>query len=284
MTTPQLAAVGRGLCVPLDALRSHDVRRVGGKAIGLGTLRRLGLNVPFGVCMTAPAIRLLTGAGFATAGGALPRLRAEFEQLVAGAAHGLAIRPSVYVPSTARTSLPGALPTHLCTRTFEAALEAVQDVQDVAREVADVIQEGALRFAIIVQRVVAAQAAGVVFSRSMIGDGRITVESCHGLGPACVSGAYQTDHFALDRTTLDIVSSRIPYKDTMLMPASLSSSGVAEVPVPISKRSAPSIGPGVVREIGRVALRVERALGHAVDIEWAFVDPEIALLQVRTAR
>ena len=61
----------------------------------------------------------------------------------------------------------------------------------------------------------------------------------------------------------------------------MTETGTAEVEVPAELQSASSLNDAQIREMASLALRLERVLGHAVDIECAIAGGELYLLQCR---
>ncbi len=135
--------------------------------------------------------------------------------------------------------------------------------------------------AVVVQRLVAADAAGVVFTADPLTGNpeRIIVESCWGLGEALVSGKVTPDRYVIKRDTEQVVDSSIANKSvaTVFSPTGTS----VEQPVPPERAAQPSISMATAQKIARLALRVERRFGTPQDVEWALAGPNLFLLQSR---
>src|SRR5919197_812337 len=80
-----------------------------------------------------------------------------------------------------------------------------------------VADEG-LAMAVVVQRLVDAEVAGVLFTRDPLdpAGGRVLVEAAWGLGESVVAGRVQPDRFELDRATGAVLGRQLGHKPTML--------------------------------------------------------------------
>jgi pyruvate,water dikinase len=135
--------------------------------------------------------------------------------------------------------------------------------------------------AVIVQQLVAADAAGVVFTADPVTGSpeRIVVEACWGLGEALVSGKVTPDRFVIQRDTEQVVERSISTKsvETAFSPTG----SPVEQPVPPARADKPSISDATAQKLARLALKVERLFGTPQDIEWAMAGPTLFILQSR---
>lgn len=169
-----------------------------------------------------------------------------------------------------------------CEHSFAGQLESHLDVApaDVPARVADVWRSGFservrayraerglaaetanLAPAVIIQRMVPADAAGVAFSVDPVTGRRAhaSVAAVRGLGEALVSGARDADTFTVDR----------------------SGSVVARSRAADSAADAPALTDAQASAVAALARRCEAHFGRAQDIEWAFAGGELFLLQSR---
>jgi pyruvate,water dikinase len=258
-----------GLLLPLDEVGSADAARVGRKAATLGELRRAGFPVPQGVVLTTEALaRTLAAAGLdggadpdqvAAAplpGGVAAALAAAAERLGGGP---LAVRSSGVDEDLPGASYAGQYETVLgvpagelaaaVRRCWASALSphvaAYRRARGAPREVV---------MAVLVQPMVAADAAGVAFSADPVTGDRDTavVSAVRGLGDHLVAGSASPDEWVVR-------------------------GGSA------SCRAAPegAIDAELAAEVAALARRVEARLGAPQDIEWALAGGELVLLQAR---
>ena len=131
------------------------------------------------------------------------------------------------------------------------------------------LPEAGVAMGVVVQRMVDARSAGVVFTRSPTTGDRsvITVEAAWGLGSAVVGGEVTPDRFTVDKVTLEVRSRTVSDKGVRHVP--VPGGGVTDEPVPAGQRTAPSVSDDELQELARIAKRVERHYGRAQDIEWA---------------
>jgi phosphohistidine swiveling domain-containing protein len=136
------------------------------------------------------------------------------------------------------------------------------------------------RTAVIVQRLIDADVAGVCFTVDPISgkDRHIVINASYGLGEAVVGGKVLPDMYVIDRDSLNVQSSLIADKSHKLIPAN---GGVKIIPVPETLSALPCLSDKQAREIVDLALQVEAAQEHPVDIEWAFSGTKLYLLQSR---
>jgi pyruvate,water dikinase len=123
--------------------------------------------------------------------------------------------------------------------------------------------------AVLVQRMVAAEAAGVMLTIDPVNGDRsqITIEAALGLGLPVVGGEVTPDRFNVDKVTLELRSRTIhtqPFADR-LEP----SGGVRRDQLPEAEGGAPALTDEEVVRLAAIGKRVERALGGPADIEWA---------------
>ena len=257
------------LVLPLDEVGSADAPRVGHKAATLGALRRAGFPVPQGVVLTTEALaRTLTAAGLDTAAepdrvAAVP-LPDEVAAAIAAAAGRmggglLAVRSSGVDEDLPGASYAGQYETVLGVPAEELAaavrrcwasaftrhVAAYRRARGAGRDVA---------MAVLVQPMVAAEAAGVAFSADPVTGDRATavVNAVRGLGDRLVAGRASPDEWLVRGEQA-------------------------------ACRAAPegAIDAAVAAEVAALARQVEARLGGPQDIEWALAGGELVLLQAR---
>ena len=133
--------------------------------------------------------------------------------------------------------------------------------------------------AVIIQELIAADVAGVAFGRDPVSgsvDSKI-VSSVYGLGEGLVSGELDADTFAL---TSNKVSEKLATKTHAIVPNEMDS-GVLKVEVDKGKQSLPSLSVPQLKEIASLLSHLEDQLGSPQDIEFAYFNQELFLLQTR---
>ena len=144
------------------------------------------------------------------------------------------------------------------------------------------LPEEGVAMAVVVQRMVDAMCAGVMFTRSpTTGDKSvITIEGAWGLGSAVVSGEVTPDRWVIGKITGEISVRDISDKHARQVPAP--GGGIHEVENEAVIATQPCLTDDqlmALREIGR---KVERHYGKPQDIEWALDEGgNVFLLQSR---
>jgi pyruvate, water dikinase len=135
------------------------------------------------------------------------------------------------------------------------------------------LPEADVSMAVVVQRMVAPRAAGVMFTRSPVSGDRsvVAIEATWGLGSALVSGDVTPDSFIISKVTGEITTRRVSPK--IKIHGYLSNGpGVTVSDTPISLRDRPSLTDDEIRALAAIGRQVEAHYGTPQDIEWALLD------------
>ena len=187
--------------IALSEITADVVDLVGGKAAGLGELIRRGERVPHGFCVTTEAYRL----------GVIPQAEIldAYEQLGAGP---VAVRSSATAEDLPDASFAGQQDTVLNVTGAPGLIAAIAKCWDslhgaraVAYRDARNIDHEAVRMAVVVQRMITSEVAGVMFTANPLTGCRteMMVDAAPGLGTAVVDGAAVVDHYVLDGSEQD---------------------------------------------------------------------------------
>jgi hypothetical protein len=140
---------------------------------------------------------------------------------------------------------------------------------------------------VVVQRMVDARAAGVVYSAAAVAaDPRELVLNVGlGLGEGVVSGVVEVDQVTVLKRSADDAELRFAYrvgdKDQQVVFDAQRGEGTAVAPTLYHQRLRPALEYADLRELVDVALRLEHVLGQPLDIEFAFEGSALSILQVR---
>ena len=295
----------------LDRVGRGDLDEVGGKAGNLGELIRGGFPVPPGFVLTTGAYRRFveeTGIGAdVLAAAELPPddAAARIGPLFAGAdvpddlARGVlaawrelgggpvAVRSSATAEDLPGASFAGQQDTVLDVRDADALLAAVRTCWAslwTARALAYRAREGiapdAVALAVVVQTMVDADAAGVLFTADpATGRRDVTVVSAAwGLGESVVGGTVSTDDVVVDRHGA-VVSRGVADKAVRTV---ATGSGTREEPVPEADRRRAVLDDAAAVELAALGVRIAEHLGGPQDVEWARrADGSFAVVQAR---
>ena len=134
--------------------------------------------------------------------------------------------------------------------------------------------------AVVIQQLVAADCAGVLFTRHpATGADERVVEAAWGLGETVVAGLVTPDVYRWSRSGARL-ELRIGVKEIAMRPAP-GIRGCAEVDVPAAQVRARVLSDSKLAALEDLAVRCEQRVGAAVDLEWAFVGERVYLLQCR---
>ncbi len=212
-------------------------------------------------------------------------IRRRYEQL--GADTPVAVRSSATAEDLPEMSFAGQLETFLNVCGGEAVIDAVKRcwaslwtgrVIDYRRR--QRIRSEEISIAVVVQRLVPAEAAGVAFTANPVTGARdeIMINAAWGLGEAIVSGRVTPDTIVIDKQTGAVLSQQLADKELMTVPLP---EGTHEETVPKGKRRKAALATRQAQELARLAVRIEEQYGQPMDIEWAICDKQIFILQAR---
>jgi pyruvate,water dikinase len=263
-----------------DEITPGDIDAVGGKGLSLGLMARAGLPVPPGFCLTSEAHRRLRGNSPRADDALAIDISQAYRRLGEGA---VAVRSSATAEDGAETSFAGQQETILGVQGEGHVLDAIalcwaslDSDRAVAYRQKQGVEESGLAMAVVVQRLVPAEVAGVLFTIDPLDpEGkRMLVEASWGLGESVVSGKVTPDRYLLDRQSGKLLEQHLGQKTVMF-----TSDGQQNVPQ--DKQNVPCLDEMRLHELAELARKVEAFYGDARDVEWAWADGRFWLLQAR---
>ena len=212
------------------------------------------------------------------------------DQLGAGGAHAVAVRSSATTEDASDASFAGLQDTYLWVRTREDLLRRLRScwgslysVESISYRLRHRFPEAAVAMAVVVQSMVDARTAGVMFTRSPTTGDRsvITIEGAWGLGSAVVGGEVTPDRWVIGKITGEISVREISDKVILHRPVAVG--GIESVVVEDELRRAPSLSDDELQVLRAIGRKVESHYRTAQDIEWAVdrEDGQVLLLQSR---
>lgn len=281
-----------------EALGRNSLVLVGGKSANLAMLSRLeGLQVPEGFCLTTSAFQAVVGEA-AEVQALLARLSdlkaqdrkelaalcAEIRQVIEtlpfpetleqelvqalkqrGETDAYAVRSSASAEDLPSASFAGQMESYLQLVGSESILQQIRKCWAslfTERAVSYRLQNGfglqSVQMAVLVQKMVFPQAAGVLFSADPLTCNRkvLAIEACFGLGEALVSGQVTPDHYWV--------------RDGEIMATQIAPQNEAQV-----------LTQDQILELARLGRQIEAAFEAPQDIEWALADKTFYILQAR---
>lgn len=136
-------------------------------------------------------------------------------------------------------------------------------------------------FAVLVQPMVRADSAGVLFTRHPMSGNRdeMQIKSVLGLGVPVTSARFRPDEFVFDRRKNEITDRTVEEQVVKLVVGA--DGHVEEHAVPEAQINAPSLTELQVQELAALGERIQEFFKEAQDIEWALANGEIFVLQAR---
>lgn len=135
------------------------------------------------------------------------------------------------------------------------------------------------RVGVVVQRMIEPDCAGVMFTKNPVdGSAERVIEASWGLGESVVAGLVVPDNYALDARGR-VLRRTAGEKDIALRGAP--GGGTVEEPVAQELVAAFCLSDQMLASLHELGLRCESFFGTGLDLEWAFADGTLYLLQCR---
>jgi pyruvate, water dikinase len=282
-----------------------EVDAAGGKGASLARMAALGLPVPPGFVVHADTLAEALGPRVEELRQALAADKAGAHDMVAGcdipgelaeaveAAYdelgdepAVAVRSSACAEDSQEASFAGQQETYLHVRGAADVLERIRECWAsffseralFYREQKGTLDD--LGMAVVVQRMVDAEVAGVLFTNDPVQRrrDRMVVEAVFGLGEACVSGLVTPDHYVLARDGT-VKKERLSVQPLAVV--SGPEGGTIEQELSAEEGGASTLGQEELSELASLGDDLEKRLGGPQDIEWAFEGGELYVLQAR---
>ncbi|MCZ7475999.1 rifamycin-inactivating phosphotransferase [Micromonospora sp. WMMC273] len=295
------------------------IAAVGGKGAHLGALTRLGgVRVPPGFCVTTDAFRLAVARTPALAGPLERLARADADDPAAIRAAAAEVRRAVEraplpgeVAAAVTAALAGlgteaayavrssATAEDLPDASFAGQQDTYLNVVGTAEVLRHVsrcwaslftdravtyrrrhgIDDRAVEMAVVVQRMVVPDAAGVMFTADPVTGDRtvVSIEAGFGLGEALVSGLVNPDVF----TVRDgVVAGRTIGAKARAVHAA-PGGGTRDTPVDPARQAQPALTGAQAVRLAGLGRRIEAHFGCPQDVEWAVTGDDVHILQSR---
>jgi rifampicin phosphotransferase len=305
--------------VGLREVDRTQVAVVGGKGAHLGELLRIeGIRVPAGFCVTTDAFRRVVADARSIDDrldrlsrlnpddrGAIRTLSAEIrrtlegivipDDLVEAIASALALLGERAAYAVRSSATAEDLPTASFAGLQDTYLNVVGPaaiLQHVSRCWASLFSERAVTYrmrngfdhrkvhmAVVVQRMVSPQAAGVLFTADPVTSNRkvASVEASFGLGEALVSGLVNPDVYKLRDS--EVVAKTIATKQLAIHASPVG--GTQQQPVDPERQEQPALTNAQAVQLAQLGRRIEEHFGQPQDIEWCLLDDGFQIVQSR---
>ncbi len=305
--------------LPLDTPHA-TLERVGGKGASLARMAAAGLSVPPGFHITTDAYRHFvatnnlqktiqkamttvnsddlatledssTCIGIHFAESTIPSdiVEAICQAYVrlGGSEPATAVRSSATAEDLPGASFAGQQESYLNIRGEARVLNAVKrcwaslwTARAIGYRIRHNIVSEEVSLAVVVQRFIPADAAGILFTANPLTGARnqIMINAAWGLGEAIVGGFVTPDTVVIDKVSGMMLTKEIADKEVMTVSAL---HGTHEEPVPTNRRRIAVLSEAQGEALRCIAIQIEQLHGQPMDIEWAIADKQFFVLQAR---
>ena len=313
---PGHAAAGsaRAMVLPL-ADDEVTPQAVGGKGASLARLARAGFSVPHGFHLSTSAYQRfvelnLLGPRIQTALAAAASVEQTAEHIATLFLSGemsadiavplddayralgdnvvVAVRSSATAEDLPGLSFAGQQDTFLNVRGVAALESAVRrcwaslwTARAIEYRRRNHVDNATVSLAVVVQRLVNADASGVLFTADPVSGARehLTINATWGLGESMVGGEVTADAVVVDRVSQTILARSVGDKAVMTLLAD--AGGTTQASVPDARRHAAVLTDEQVLRLARTGLDIERLYGRPMDVEWALSNDSLFVVQAR---
>ena len=261
--------------VPLAKARDDAI--FGSKAVGLGQAARDGLPLPPGVAQSGAIVEAVAAGE--------ERAIKEVARSVRTLRGPLAVRSSAVDEDGAEASFAGQHLTLLNVPSADELRSALRVIWWSANSDSAITYRQRVGLftrpsvAVVVQALLEPDVAGVMFTQNPItGADERVIEASWGLGETVVAGRVIPDHYRVDRSG-EVLERTAGVKQVVVR--ALPEGGTVEEEVAPELVERLCLDDDQLEKLNSMATRCEDVYGTARDIEWAFVGPELYLLQCR---
>ena len=204
-----------------------------------------------------------------------------------GSDPAVAVRSSATAEDLPGASFAGQQETFLNVSGAEAVLQAAKrcwaslwTARAIGYRSRQRIATSMLSLAVVVQELVAAEAAGILFTAHPVSGRRdqALISAAWGLGEAVVGGQVTPDSLVVDKASGKVLERETADKQVMTVRVDGSTE---ERPVPAGLRQVPVLSDATAAELTALGCQIEALYGMPMDIEWVWADGKFAIVQAR---
>ena len=219
----------------LKNIKREEVNLFDGKATNLGFLMQNRFNVPAGYCISTQINKIDKKAK--------NQIIKKFHNLKSA----VSVRSSATAEDSKNSSFAGQFDTFLNIDSEAKLLNAIKDSYIEDKKIKN------LEMAVIIQKMVNADFAGVIFTVNPIKKKGILIEVTEGLGDKLVSGEVTPNTYSIDKKSLKIKNNVIKF----------------------------NFSKSLIKKLSQTALEIEKLYRFQQDIEFCIKNDEIFILQSR---
>ncbi|MEM7335209.1 MAG: PEP/pyruvate-binding domain-containing protein [Chloroflexota bacterium] len=217
----------------------------------------------------------------------LAQLKAAYRELVGNGEKAVAVRSSATAEDLPTASFAGQQDTFLNIQSEDALSDAVKKCwaslwtdRAIAYRERQGIDSSGVSIAVIVQKLVPAEASGILFTANPTNGDReeLLINATWGLGEAIVSGQVTPDTAVVEKSTLSLSAYDVAEKKVITV---RTNDGTDEQPVPDILQNKAVLDQETAVRLAQLGIQIEKHYGMPMDIEWAIANSEISILQAR---
>jgi rifampicin phosphotransferase len=298
-----------GLVASLSSFRHEDIALAGGKGANLGELVHAGFNVPPGFIITTAAYDLLLEKTnlrsrladliashdlndpdsvknvskqlhdvlqqISISGEITDEVWKVYRELGSGA---VAVRSSATAEDLPEAAFAGQQETFLNIIGEQALIDAVRacwmslwSERAILYRSRQNVDQTTVKLAVVVQRMVPADAAGVMFTANPVSGKRdeLIIDASPGLGEAVVSGMVTPDHFTVDKRSRRVKEQSLGRREVVIRPKM--GGGTEQEISTQNTTTAAALPLRALQKLTTLGMEIERHYGVPQDVEWAWV-------------
>ena len=302
---PSLKASVPGAVLWLDEVGRGDAALVGQKAANLGALSKI-VQIPRGCCLTTEIFRqfmkdngiwdLIMGYLVKTSPETLPDIENASKVITSKIRESslserykieilqkcqhlrtnpVVVRSSATAEDLARASFAGQYSSYLDVRPehllkyIKLCIASIYSVRGIHYRMQVAVEEDNIGFAVLVQEIIDATTAGVMFTANPITSNRkeMVIEATYGLGELVVSGQVTPDYYTIDKSQLIVKERKIrPKREAMRV---IMGYGIVTEHIPIGEQEKSSLSNDQINQLSQLGIAIEKYFSTPQDIEWA---------------
>jgi prodigiosin/undecylprodigiosin synthetase len=290
--------------VKLNGKTEGTRQTLGGKAMSLNWMAAEGMPVPTAISVTTEGFAHFLRANMlddlpqtelpsAILAASFPQdLEQELRAVLADLdTTPVAVRSSATAEDSEQNSYAGQFLTRLNLHGTDAILHAIKECwaslfEDHALLYAAKRDDGLKRpaMAVVVQKMINADAAGVLFTLDPMGDDDdcMRIEAAWGVGEGLVNSQVSTDSYLVRRADMSLMSQTLRAKP--MSTVCIDGGGIALIDTPKEQIDRATLSEAQAVSLARLADRLRQSpsyKGQELDIEWALQDDTLWVLQAR---
>jgi len=262
---------------------------LGGKGRALNELKKSGFPVPDGFVINTAAFdnflefnKFSRSDDVTTGEFSLILLKEIFKYYGEMRPGSVAVRSSADIEDSCRQSFAGQFDTFLCVKK-EGLLEAIKKCWQSLRNPRALIYSNneklSGKMAVVVQEMISSRISGVAFSANPVnGDKKtIVIEAVLGSNELLVQGSITPDYYVVNKDDFEITEKKIcPQKEMLVIDGE---SGILKK-ISVNEEGQ-KLEDNDIKTVARAVAGIARAFDYSADVEWAFQNKKLYVLQGR---